>query len=104
MTVNERLYVAGLMDRWDKAKERKDANEMASLLSTVGLPPENASWTAGEVLRRHELEQRRKKLNAMSLADVARVYVNQFDGAQPDLSGGKANLIERIIGDLRTYS
>lgn len=37
MTVNERLYVAGLMEEWDAAVVSRDRNRMASILGKVGL-------------------------------------------------------------------
>ena len=37
MTVNERLYVSGLMDEFDKAVEEKNANEVRAILEKVEL-------------------------------------------------------------------
>lgn len=37
MTVNERLYFSGLMDKYDTAVERKDAAEVISILKEVEL-------------------------------------------------------------------
>lgn len=102
MTINERLSAAGLLDQWRAAKVTGNLSAMASMLVAVGLTPALAASTADRALFNNELNQRRKELDQMPLSDVARVYVHQFDGQQPDLSAGKANLIERIIGDIRT--
>ena len=37
MTVNERLYVSGLMDEFDEAVEKKDAEKLRSILEKVEL-------------------------------------------------------------------
>ncbi|MFN4292464.1 MAG: hypothetical protein ACK4E7_16535 [Permianibacter sp.] len=37
MTVNERLFVSGLMDEFDKAIEEKDAEKARSILEKVEL-------------------------------------------------------------------
>jgi hypothetical protein len=37
MTVNERLYLSGLMDEFDKALLRKDTNTLISILKEVEL-------------------------------------------------------------------
>lgn len=37
MTVNERLYVSGLMDKFDKAVDEKNVNEVVSILKAVEL-------------------------------------------------------------------
>lgn len=37
MTVNERLYVSGLMDEFDAAVEKIDANKVRSILEEVQL-------------------------------------------------------------------
>ncbi len=41
MTVNERLYVSGLMDEFDKAIEKKDAAKARSILEKVELTEES---------------------------------------------------------------
>jgi hypothetical protein len=41
MTVNERLYVSGLMPEFDKAVERKDADGVRRILERVELTEEN---------------------------------------------------------------
>lgn len=41
MTVNERLYVSGLMDEFDKAVEEKNADRVRSILEKVELNEES---------------------------------------------------------------
>lgn len=41
MTVNERLYVSGLMDEFDKAVEGKDAARVRGILQKVELKEES---------------------------------------------------------------
>lgn len=41
MTVNERLYVSGLMNKYDKAVEEKDADKVRSILEQVELTEES---------------------------------------------------------------
>jgi iron uptake system EfeUOB component EfeO/EfeM len=41
MTVNERLYVSGLMDEFDKAVEERDIEKVRSVLSNVELTEES---------------------------------------------------------------
>ena len=38
MTVNERLYVAGVLDGFDKAVREKDIDKVTSILMSVELP------------------------------------------------------------------
>ena len=40
-TVNERLYISGLMNRYHKAIEEKDVNAAISILKQVELTDEN---------------------------------------------------------------
>jgi hypothetical protein len=40
-TVNERLYLSGLMSKFDKAVEEKDVNAAISILKQVELTDEN---------------------------------------------------------------
>ncbi len=37
MTVNERLYVSGLIDEYYKAVEEKDADKVADILSKINI-------------------------------------------------------------------
>lgn len=39
MTVNERLYVSGLLDEYDKAVKGKDIAKIKSILKAVNLTP-----------------------------------------------------------------
>jgi hypothetical protein len=41
MTVNERLYVSGLMDKFDNAVKRKDVSTIVSILKKVELKEES---------------------------------------------------------------
>ena len=41
MTVNERLYVSGLMDEFDKAVEDRDVDRIRGILSNVELTEES---------------------------------------------------------------
>lgn len=41
MTVNERLYARGLMDEFDEAVEKKDADKVRSILMQVELTEES---------------------------------------------------------------
>lgn len=50
MTLNERLYAAGLLDAFDAAVERGDKDEVASLLQRVHLSPDDALWSAEALL------------------------------------------------------
>ena len=52
MTVNERLFDAGLLDAYDDAKNAKNRAEMIHLLTEVDV--EDAAWSADAALRRAE--------------------------------------------------
>jgi molecular chaperone GrpE (heat shock protein) len=41
MTVNERLYVSGLMDEFDKAVQQKDTEKIRAILEKVELTEES---------------------------------------------------------------
>lgn len=41
MTVNERLYVSGLMDNFEKAVKEKNSNKVREILKSVGLDEES---------------------------------------------------------------
>ncbi|MBS1528717.1 MAG: hypothetical protein JSU01_00295 [Bacteroidetes bacterium] len=51
MTVNERLFVSGLMDEFDKAVEEKDVDKVISILKEVELTEGNIY----PILRNHNL-------------------------------------------------
>lgn len=55
MTVNERLYACGLIDRWDIAATRKNRKEMMQLLSEVALSEEQARFTVDTILANPKL-------------------------------------------------
>ena len=50
MTVNERLFNAGLIDAYDAAKKARDRAEMIRLLTAVDV--EDAAWSADTSLSR----------------------------------------------------
>ncbi|HEY0862559.1 MAG TPA: hypothetical protein VGD97_00510 [Lacunisphaera sp.] len=50
MTVNERLFACGLIDRWDAAVRERKREEMISVLGQVALTQEQAAWTTDTVL------------------------------------------------------
>jgi hypothetical protein len=43
MTVNERLFEAGLFDQFERAAHARDTKEVETLLAKVDLPPEGIS-------------------------------------------------------------
>lgn len=51
MTVNERLYVAGLLDEYYKAIEKKDILSVKKILSKVDIDGENVT----AILKNHKL-------------------------------------------------
>lgn len=52
MTVNERLFDAGLMDAFDAAARARDRAEMNRLLTEVDV--EDAAWSVDTILERPE--------------------------------------------------
>lgn len=50
MTVNERLFTAGLLPKWDAAVRQRDRREMIALLRRVDLTLEQAAQTSDAVL------------------------------------------------------
>ena len=52
MTLNERLFTAGLLDRFDQAVRDGDRSVMAELLAQVDLAGEDAQWTIRTILAR----------------------------------------------------
>lgn len=51
ITLNERLYDAGLLDDFFKAATRKDRDEMVALLMSIELEKPEAEKTADAVLK-----------------------------------------------------
>jgi hypothetical protein len=49
MTVNERLFEAGLLEQWDNAARARDRRTMIEILSRVDLESQ-AEWLADMVL------------------------------------------------------
>jgi len=50
MTTNERLYAAGLLERFDVATKSRNVDEMVQLLKQVGIPVADASSIASQIL------------------------------------------------------
>ena len=50
MTVNERLFACGLIDKWDDAVRRKNRQDMIAILKDASLSELQASETADAVL------------------------------------------------------
>ncbi len=50
MTVNERLFTAGLIDQWDAAVRRRDRAGMVGILMRVALLEEDAARSVDAVL------------------------------------------------------
>ena len=50
MTLNERLFVSGLMDQFDAAAGRRDRDARIDILMKVALTPKGAAWTADKIL------------------------------------------------------
>lgn len=51
MTVNERLYLAGLLDDFDKALKQKDKLELKSILEKVYFSSEKAQEIVDELIK-----------------------------------------------------
>ncbi|HEX8887857.1 MAG TPA: hypothetical protein VF779_01690 [Pyrinomonadaceae bacterium] len=51
MTVNERLYVAGLFDEFDKAVAQRDVAELERILGSLYLGSENIKAIIKQVLK-----------------------------------------------------
>jgi hypothetical protein len=51
MTVNERLFAAGLMDSFDQAVACKDRMELQNILKQVFVAPKDADVIINQVLR-----------------------------------------------------
>lgn len=54
MTVNERLYVAGLMDEFDEAVEGDDTKKIIAILRMVDLTEDSIAPILDELARRSE--------------------------------------------------
>jgi hypothetical protein len=52
MTVNERIFEAGLQDHWDKATASRDRIAMLAILQTVSLTPAAAEYITDTHLAR----------------------------------------------------
>lgn len=50
MTVNERLYVMGLLEEWDVAAKAKDREKMINILSRCAMTKEEYEGTISAVL------------------------------------------------------
>jgi hypothetical protein len=50
MTVNERLYAAGLIKAWDAAVTKRDRAKMLEILTATELTAEQAAFTADTTL------------------------------------------------------
>lgn len=50
MTLNERLYALGLLDRYDEAAARKDRNELLNLLKECELTEQQAHASVEQIL------------------------------------------------------
>jgi hypothetical protein len=51
MTVNERLYAAGLFDVWRAAARARDKSKMTEILLQVQMTPEEAEGTISALLK-----------------------------------------------------
>lgn len=51
MTLNERLYVTGLLDEFDRARKRRDRKQIIALLEQVEVRGDDAELTADEILK-----------------------------------------------------
>jgi hypothetical protein len=51
MTINERLFACGLIDRWDAALRARRREELIEIFCAVALSREQAKWTVDKILR-----------------------------------------------------
>ena len=51
MTVNERLVVCGVIEKWDDAVRRRSRSEMIEVLRSVALTEDQAAQTTDAVLQ-----------------------------------------------------
>jgi hypothetical protein len=54
MTVNERLFTCGVLDKWDDAVRRRSRSEMIEVLRSVALTEHQAAQTTDTVLQNPE--------------------------------------------------
>ena len=50
MTVNERLFSAGILDQFDDAARRRDREAMLAYLRRVAMTDSQAAWTTDTIL------------------------------------------------------
>jgi hypothetical protein len=50
MTLNERLFAAGLLDEFDAAARRRDREAMIAIFQQVALPSDGAAWSVDTIL------------------------------------------------------
>lgn len=58
MTVNERLFVSGLMGEWDRAVQREDREKLTELLGKVELADQAATIVDSVLNRKKEARTR----------------------------------------------
>jgi hypothetical protein len=51
MTVNERLFVCGVLDKWEDAAMRRCRQDMIEVLRSVAMTEQQAEWTTDTVLK-----------------------------------------------------
>ena len=51
MTLNERSFAAGLMNRFDRAAKDRDGEEMVHIMMQVSLSETDARWSTETILR-----------------------------------------------------
>jgi hypothetical protein len=52
MTINERLFEAGLLEQFYRAAKSRNRETMIEILTKVSLLPEDAVWTADKMLKK----------------------------------------------------
>jgi hypothetical protein len=51
MTVNERLFVCGVINNWNDAVRTRDRDEMIAILRSVTMTDKQVAWTVDTVLK-----------------------------------------------------